>query len=175
MKLKLTMISSAIMLMSICAQAQETNLYWGDTHLHTSNSMDAYFFANRDGTPEAAYRWAKGLPVINTSNRTLIQIGTPLDFLVVSDHAEYMTVPKRLFTLKDKSLRETEFGKQLVELWEGDDPTRAGYLLVGTVNNLKPYAPFVTEKVRRFGWDIVIKAAEEANDPGKFTAFIGWE
>ena len=80
------MITSAMILMCICAQAQETNLYWGDTHLHTSNSMDAYFFANRDGTPEAAYRWAKGLPVINTANRTLIQIGTPLNFLVVSDH-----------------------------------------------------------------------------------------
>ncbi|HIG42915.1 MAG: DUF3604 domain-containing protein [bacterium] len=70
-----------------------------------------YFFNNRDGTPVAAYRWAKGFPVINTSNRTLIQIETPLDFLVVSDHAEYMTVPKRLFTHKDESLRETEFGK----------------------------------------------------------------
>ncbi|MBL4783454.1 MAG: DUF3604 domain-containing protein [Porticoccaceae bacterium] len=152
-----------------------TNLYWGDTHIHTSNSMDAYFFNNRDGTPEAAYRWAKGLPVINTSNRTRIQIGTPLDFLVVSDHAEYMTVPKRLFTDKDKSLRETEFGKRLVKLWEGDDPTMAGFELVGTVNDLKPYAPFVTEEVRRYGWDKVIKAAEEANEPGKFTAFIGWE
>ena len=155
--------------------AEETNLYWGDTHLHTSNSMDAYFFNNRDGTPEGAYRWAKGLPVINTSTRARIQIETPLDFLVVSDHAEYMTVPKRLFTLKDKSLRNTAFGRELVKLWEGENPTMAGFKLVGTVNDLKPYAPFVTKEVRKYGWDQVIKAAEEANDPGKFTAFIGWE
>ena len=155
--------------------AQETNLYWGDTHLHTSNSMDAYFFANRDGTPEAAYRWAKGLPVINTSNRTLIQIGTPLDFLVVSDHAEYMTIPKRLFSLKDKSLRETEFGKQLVKFWDAGEFRQAALTLVGTVNDNKPYAPFITEKLRRTAWDEVIKAAEDANEPGKFTAFIGWE
>jgi len=172
---KLLLPAICIAIATSTANAGETNLYWGDTHVHTSNSMDAYFFNNRDGTPAGAYRWAKGLPVINTSNRTRIQIGTPLDFLVVSDHAEYMTVPKRLFTDKDKSLRETEFGKNLVNLWEGEDPTMAGFELVGTVNDLKPYAPFVTEEVRRYGWAKVIKAAEEANEPGKFTAFIGWE
>ena len=64
--MKKSLIALSIAVLSISsAYAQETNLYWGDTHLHTSNSMDAYFFANRDGTPEAAYRWAKGLPVIN--------------------------------------------------------------------------------------------------------------
>ncbi|WP_114325364.1 DUF3604 domain-containing protein [Candidatus Colwellia aromaticivorans] len=174
-KVKLSSIALAITLIGSQVNAGETQLLWGDTHLHTSNSMDAYFFNNRDGTPEAAYRWAKGLPVINTSTRARIQIGTPLDFLVVSDHAEYMTVPKRLFTLKDKALRETEFGKKLVKLWEGENPTMAGFELVGTVNDLKPYAPFVTKEVRQYGWNQVIEAAEQANEPGKFTAFIGWE
>jgi len=172
---KLLIALSVTLLSTSSVFAEETNLYWGDTHLHTSNSMDAYFFNNKDGTPEGAYRWAKGLPVINTSNRTRIQIETPLDFLVVSDHAEYMTVPKRLFSEKDMSLRSTEFGKKLVKMWESDNPTSAAYELVGTVNDLKPYAPFVTDGVKRTAWDQVIKAAEEANEPGKFTSFIGWE
>lgn len=175
MNMKLSIVTLVVSLLCSQVNAGETQLLWGDTHLHTSNSMDAYFFNNRDGTPEAAYRWAKGLPVINTSNRTRIQIGTPLDFLVVSDHAEYMTIPKKLFTTKDKYLRKTEFGKKLVKMWEGDNPSSAGYLLVGTVNDNKPYAPFLDKKIKRTAWNEVIKAADEANEPGKFTAFIGWE
>ena len=162
-------------LVSTTAYAQDTNLYWGDTHLHTANSMDAYFIGNRDATPDAAYRFAKGLPVINAFNRVRVQIETPLDFLVVADHAEYMTVPKRLFSLMDEELRGTEFGRRLVELWEGGQALQAGLELVGTVNDLKPYGPFITEDVRRSAWDEVIQAAESANEPGKFTAFIGWE
>jgi len=104
-----------------------------------------------------------------------IQIETPLDFLVVADHAEYMTVPKRLFSLKDKSLRGTEFGKRLVKLWEAGKSRQAAVELVGTVNDLKPYAPFITTNLRRTAWDEVITAAEKHNQPGKFTAFIGWE
>ena len=86
-----------------------------------------------------------------------------------------MTIPKRLFSLKDKSLRETEFGKQLVKFWDAGEFRQAALTLVGTVNDNKPYAPFITEKLRRTAWDEVIKAAEDANEPGKFTAFIGWE
>ena len=66
------------------------NLYWGDTHVHTAMSPDAYFFNNTTATPDVAYRYAKGFPVVNASNGVRIQIGTPLDFLVVADHAEYL-------------------------------------------------------------------------------------
>ena len=64
---------------------------WGDTHLHTSTSFDAGAFGNRLDA-RAAYRFAKGLPVVHPYHRARIQIGTPLDFLVVSDHAEFMGV-----------------------------------------------------------------------------------
>ncbi len=162
-------------LLSSSALAQETNLYWGDTHLHTANSPDAFFFNNETATPDVAYRYAKGLPVVNASNRVRVQIETPLDFLVVSDHAEYMTVPKRLFTQNDKALRETEFGKRLSELWDAGHKQQAALELIGTINDLKPYAPFVTEDIKRNGWEEAIQAADAANEPGKFTAFIGWE
>ena len=73
------------------------NLYWGDTHLHTSYSPDAFLMQNRSADPDTAYRFARGLPVIHPYHRARIQIGTPLDFLVVSDHAEFMgVVPKIL-------------------------------------------------------------------------------
>ncbi|MEM8662396.1 MAG: DUF3604 domain-containing protein, partial [Pseudomonadota bacterium] len=70
----------------------QTQLLWGDTHLHTSNSVDAYLAGNRSAGPDVAYRYATGLPVVHPYTRTRIQIIEPLDFLVVSDHAEYLGV-----------------------------------------------------------------------------------
>ncbi|MAZ87378.1 MAG: hypothetical protein CL693_07025 [Cellvibrionaceae bacterium] len=167
--------TALLALNNVAAVAQERNLYWGDTHLHTAHSMDAYFFQNSTATPDVAYRYAKGLPVINAANRTRIRINTPLDFLVVADHAEYMTVPLRLFSRKEKSLVDTEFGQRLVSLFNDGKQRQAALELVGTVNDNKPYAPFLTDKVRTSAWALQIDAAEKYNEPGKFSAIIGWE
>ncbi len=168
--------TAALLVGSAIASAEEKrNLYWGDTHLHTANSMDAYWFSNTTGTPDVAYRYAKGFPVLNSATGVRIQIETPLDFLVVADHAEYMAIPYRLFTTKDEALRKTEFGQRLVELWDAGETTQAALELVGTVNEEKPYAPFVTDEVKRTAWERQMQAAEAANEPGEFTAFIGWE
>lgn len=70
----------------------ERQLLWGDTHLHTTYSSDAYINNNLDADPNTAYRYARGLPVIHPYHRARVQIETPLDFLVVSDHAELMGV-----------------------------------------------------------------------------------
>ena len=67
----------------------QTQLLWGDTHLHTSYSFDAFLNGNQSVDPDTAYRYARGLPVINPYSRARVQIDTPLDFLVVSDHAEF--------------------------------------------------------------------------------------
>jgi len=81
---------------STLAQAQ-TQLLWGDTHLHTAFSVDAYMAGNRTLGPDAAYRYAKGEPVVHPYNKTRVQIQQPLDFLAVSDHAEYLgVIPKVL-------------------------------------------------------------------------------
>ena len=64
---------------------EPTRLYWGDTHLHTSHSPDAYFLGNRSADPHTAYRWAKGLPVVHPYTQAKVQIDTPLDFLVVAE------------------------------------------------------------------------------------------
>ena len=54
-----------------------TQLFWGDTHLHTYYSFDAFLNQNYSATPDTAYRWAKGEPVIHPKNRTRVQIKTP--------------------------------------------------------------------------------------------------
>jgi hypothetical protein len=94
------------------AQAQNTNLYWGDTHLHTSNSTDAYSTGNFVADPDTAFRFAKGLPVIHPSVKTRVRITRPLDFLVVSDHAEQLGLQSE--TLKGNPLiLATTWGKAL--------------------------------------------------------------
>ena len=66
---------------------QDRSLYFGDTHLHTSYSSDAYRWGNTTADPETAYRFAKGFPVVFPSLGNRVRIDRPLDFLVVSDHA----------------------------------------------------------------------------------------
>jgi hypothetical protein len=102
-------------LMSTTALAQETKLLWGDTHLHTKLSPDAFAFGTRKLGPDGAYRYAKGLPVVNDKTRHRIQIATPLDFLVVTDHAEYMGVMPKMFE-GDPELAKTKNGKMLSDL-----------------------------------------------------------
>lgn len=88
-------LSSVILGLMACPLAlaqQPTQLLWGDTHLHTSYSVDAYMAGNRSADPDVAYRYAKGEPVIHPYNRSRVQILQPLDFLAVSDHAEYLGI-----------------------------------------------------------------------------------
>ena len=70
--------------------AVDKQLLWGDTHLHTTYSSDAYANNNLTAGPETAYRYARGMPVIHPYHKARVQIGTPLDFLVVTDHAEFL-------------------------------------------------------------------------------------
>ena len=78
-------------------QPPQTQLLWGDTHLHTNNSFDAFLNGNFSVTPSDAYRFAKGEPVIHAYTRSRVQLGTPLDFLVITDHAEFLGGVKDMY------------------------------------------------------------------------------
>jgi hypothetical protein len=148
-------------------------VFFGDTHLHTAFSPDAGLIGATI-TPDEAYRFAKG-ETVTSSTGLPARLVRPLDFLVVTDHAENLGLPVAI-TGRDEKLIETEFGRKILgitapgtleskfegyEFWElasqtGKDP------LAGT----------------DFGktmWAKVTEAAERANAPGRFAAMIGFE
>jgi hypothetical protein len=175
----------------------QTQVYFGDTHLHTSYSFDAFLNNNFSADPETAYRWAKGEPVIHPYNRARVQINTPLDFLVVSDHAEMLGVMreirndtiewedigwydsiKRWLAVRalnnalDDDLGRAFFGRFLPKsaAVHGGDP------VADIHNNIGGLAIFGdTTNTTRDAWQDIIAAAEKHNDPGTFTSILGWE
>lgn len=152
-----------------------TNVYFGDTHLHTSYSPDAFLMGNQSADPDTAYRYAKGLPVVHPYHKARIQIGTPLDFLVVSEHAEFMGVIPNI--LKDNPIvANTETGKRYKKMFAEGKSIEVFGEMIGQVNKVTPVNPeLVNDDISRSIWGEIMSAADHHNDPGKFTAFMGWE
>lgn len=141
-------------------------LLWGDTHLHSNLSVDAYIFGNRTADADTAYRFAKGLPVIHPYHRAKVQLETPLDFLAVTDHAEFLGVPYSLFTDKDLRLTDTRLGRRLVELRNAGEVGHAARLIVWAMNlaglegvERPPEISWMT----RMGWKIADLFGEDAS------------
>ena len=154
--------------------AEPTEVFWGDTHLHTSYSPDAYFFGNTTADPDTAYRYAKGRPVIHPYHGGKIQIGTPLDFLVVADHAEMMGVPFRLFR-GDAELTKTASGKRFIEMVKAGKNQEVFFEFITAINKNQPFEDLNGEDLRRSVWSDMVAITERHNEPGRFTSFIGWE
>ena len=177
-KLGLTAALCLIVLVVLNPLAQaaddQTRLYWGDTHLHTNLSLDAYTLMNRTAGPDTAYRYAKGLPVIHPYHRARVRIDTPLDFLAVTDHAEYAGALHAVVS-NDPLVAESRLGEQFLELWNADEQRQAIYLVIASINDNTPDEVLINEQLRRSIWYKVVEAADRHNDPGKFTALSGWE
>ena len=171
----LALISAVLFAPDISAGQRQTQLLWGDTHLHTSYSPDAFFMQNRVSDPDMAFRWARGVPVVHPYSGVRVQIDRPLDFLVVADHAEMMAVPLRLMN-GDPALANTETGKKWIRMIkQGEDRKVFRFEFGGAILNKTPIADFDKPEIKRSAWNHVIANADRHNQPGQFTALIGWE
>jgi len=192
------LVSIVLSLSASAALAQEeaTNLYWGDTHLHSSYSFDAFMNGNKTADPDTAYRWAKGQPVIHPYNRARVQLARPLDFLVVADHAELMGVIRAVHLEKiplpdvgvwagmkrwvavnvlNSKLEDGTAGELFLDLLPTSQANPGGDP-VQDPNNIMPTGTFGdTRGMEKITWHEIVDAAEKHNEPGKFTSFIGWE
>ncbi|MGI9327354.1 MAG: DUF3604 domain-containing protein [Pseudomonadales bacterium] len=154
-------------------QSHPTVLLWGDTHLHTNLSVDAAAGGNRQFGPDEAYRLARGETVV-AHNGMPVRLNRPLDFLVAADHAETMGLFPGL-AAADPRLLATKTGRRWYEMYQAG-PEEAAEILVEFGNSLRDRkdllgSPDYTKSV----WQRVTANADNYNQPGKFTAFIGYE
>ncbi|MCP4071495.1 MAG: DUF3604 domain-containing protein [Hyphomicrobiales bacterium] len=154
------------------------NVYFGDTHHHTANSGDAFMNGNRLN-PAQAYRLARGEEVVSSSG-VPIKLSRPLDFLVISDHAEGLGVMYEVYNgnptfMKDETLvrwnKAMKAGGK-----EAADATNEVVAAQGAGTLPKPITdPKTAGPVMKSVWETYTQTAEEFNNPGKFTAMIGYE
>ncbi len=147
-------------------------VFFGDTHHHSSFSVDSGMFGNTLG-PDKSFRFARGEEVVS-SNGLRAKLVRPLDFLVVSDHAEYLGLSE-LLTTGNPRLLATDVGKEwAAALAQGGDAawlTAVAIMDDFTTGNER----FKDAELKRSIWDRVVDIASEYNDPGVFTAFNGYE
>lgn len=146
-------------------------VFWGDTHVHSSWSPDAGGSGNERLTPEQAFRFARGEEIV-AHNGQKIRLRRPLDFLLVSDHSEYLGLYPMLEE-KFPALVATERGARWVGLLDAGRRSLIGgefALSLAGGKDIIGDRSFVAPM-----WQRVIDHAEQANEPGRFTAFIGYE
>jgi hypothetical protein len=146
------------------------NVYFGEQHLHTSNSPDAFAAGSRQSWDDT-FRYGRGeevtLHTITTNNK--IKKSTPYDFMAITDHAEYFGVMPRMIDMKDP-LSKSDFAKRL----QKNDPTAVMDILHDILTSTG--RPELTDpELVRDNWQNYIKVANKYNDPGKFTTLIAFE
>jgi hypothetical protein len=147
----------------------DRNLYWGDLHIHTTFSTDAYTNGVR-ATPDDAYTFVKGGEISHAAGYG-IRLGRPLDFAAVTDHSEYLGVLAATgpdLPLNRRNLRDRLLNDGRLELTLLFFQSMIGF-------DLKDAIVEGWEEITRDTWREVVASAERHNDPGRFTAFVGYE
>ena len=149
-----------------------TRVFFGDTHLHTAVSVDAGTMC-RIGQ-EDAYRFARGEEV-TTTHGLRAKLSRPLDFLVISDHAEMYGLMPQLLS-GDPEVLSTETGKRWFDALKSgnnDMVFATAMEIVGSLSGDEP--PIKSDRAVRDAWQTYTALADRYNEPGQFTALIGYE
>ena len=155
-------------------RAFPTRVYWGETHVHTSNSLDAVAFGVRLG-PEEAFRFARGEEVTATHGER-VKLSRPLDWLVVADHSDGIGAMLEIVAgnpalLKDPTVRD----------WHNRVNQGGDAALAATMDIINAFTQgnlpevLISKEFTQTIWDRYLKIAEKYNEPGRFTTVIGYE
>jgi hypothetical protein len=151
-----------------------TRVFWGDTHVHTDNSLDAKGFGARLNV-EDAYRFALGEEVVSNTGIPF-KLGRPLDWLVVADHSDGMGAMKEIIAGNPRLLSDPQVRKWHEQFNEGGETAFAATMDVINAFSQGAVPDVVLDRgFQKTIWDDVIDTAEAFNDPGRFTAMIGYE
>jgi len=148
----------------------ERNCYFGDLHLHTSLSCDAFLFGAKS-LPENAYQYAMGEEQDYMGRK--VKRNAPLDFLAVTEHSEYLGLIQAL-TDPNGLYKNTPYYKQFTDT----NAKAVGLnfqLLARQIAQNKPNPDFIKPEEQKIFWRKIINAANKYNNPGKFTTFCAYE
>ncbi len=148
------------------------NVYFGEQHLHSSASPDAFAFGTRNDANDG-YRYAKGEPIKNAQSGKMIQKRTPYDWAAVTDHAEYLGVMPLLLDPKTP-LQKTEIGKLISKGDEKSDEAAFQQIITSATIN-QPIDYLVERKIMQSAWQKQVDAANKHYELGKFTTLIAFE
>jgi hypothetical protein len=158
-----------------CALAAPNPLrdaFFGETHVHTGWSFDAFIFGNTKTGPEEAYEYGMGKPIMHAMGYP-IKITTPLDWMGVTDHSEYVGTVK-LANTPGSSISKLPIAKQLIVHTKADIQ-RIYFLLGYSMVDNKPIKELLVPEVAGSVWKQNNDIADKYNKPGKFTTFCAFE
>ena len=164
-------VASALLPVAAAGAAEATapapvrSAWFGELHVHTNQSIDAYGMGGTRATPDDAYRYGQGEPITHPLGYPIRLTSGPLDFVAVTDHAEYFGV---LPALADP-------GHPLAKRSGIDDPTAMVTLFMEALTAGKAAAELDAEDTVRSAWQATVEAAERHNAPGRFTTFVAYE
>ena len=129
--------------------ASERQVYFGDTHVHSDLSLDAYLMGNR-GTPDDAYRFAKGEMIRHASGREM-QLSKPLDFLAVTDHAYFLGSMRAM--AKDGELQDHELAATVRSTNTAEGADNAFAAINQYLSDVARVMAMHDTAIARSGWD----------------------
>src|SRR5262245_40965377 len=150
----------------------DRNVYFGQTHSHTSWSLDAYIIGNHVTGPEEAYKFSMGQPVKHPAGFD-VKLKRPLDFHAVTDHSEYMGMV-RLANDPNSALSKQPIAEKL-KVRNQADVNRVFQWLAGSLAKAEPIKELLDPAVAGTVWKEHIAIADKYYKPGKFTTFVAYQ
>ena len=152
----------------------DRNAYFGEEHIHTSWSVDAWLFGNRITGPDDALKYAQGQTIKHPLGYD-IKIDTPMDFMGVTDHSEYVGVTKEANTPGSAISKLPEAQPLIIHDVNNAAEVQKVFLYLLSLTNKPPIKAFMSPAVAGTIWKKNVQIADENNHPGKFTAFCSYE
>jgi hypothetical protein len=152
----------------------DRNAYFGEEHIHTSWSLDAWVMGNRITGPDDALKYAQGQTIKHPMGYD-IKIDTPMDFMGVTDHSEYVGVTKQANIPGTYVSKLPEAQPLIMKDPNSSEEQQKVFLYLLSLTSKPPIKAFMAPEVAVPVWKENVKIAEENNHPGKFTAFCSYE
>ena len=174
-----TLGALAVIVIAAPALAQDApdpadrQIYFGEQHLHTQDSPDAFMMGTRN-TPDDAYNFCKGLPIVKNTTGDTVQKRTPYDWCAVTDHALYLGIMPQLLD-PNSAVSRAAADDPIVALIKGGMGDSAFAVLAAGATTGNPDPNFLNPDIMKTVWQTHVDIANQHYEPGKFTTLIGFE